>query len=207
MKTELDRDLWDRIASVFDRALDVSGPDRSSLLTQMCGSDHTVRREVEAMLEAHERGTGLMAERRLTPGAIERRRIEATLPPGSRVGPYRVEALVGAGGMGDVYRAARADGAYRQTVALKLLRPGYAAAEMVRRFRIEREALARLVHPGIATILISGAASGVPEEIESQVATWVRKPFEMGEVLDAMSRLLEARRESLAATCGLESVG
>ena len=58
--------------------------------------------------------------------------------------------------MGDVYRAERADGAHSQTVALKVLRPGYRTAEMVRRFRVEREALARLAHPGIATILDGG---------------------------------------------------
>ncbi|MFZ5896774.1 MAG: ATP-binding protein [Myxococcota bacterium] len=63
--------------------------------------------------------------------------------------------------------------------------------------------LARLrsANPGIAVILISGVASGVPEEIESQVSAWVRKPFEMGEVLEVMSRLLEARR----ARCQLDS--
>jgi len=54
----------------------------------------------------------------------------------------------------------------------------------------------RAANPGISVILISGVASGVPEEIESQVAAWVRKPFEMGEVLDVMSRLLDARRPS-----------
>jgi serine/threonine-protein kinase len=81
---------------------------------------------------------------------------DARLPDGTRVGPYRVESLVGAGGMGDVYRAHRADGLHSQTVALKVLRPGYRTAELVRRFRIEREALGRLVHPGIATILDGG---------------------------------------------------
>jgi len=149
----LDRGHWDRIAMIFDRALDVSDAERSDLLDQLCGSDNTIRHEVEDMLDAHERSPGLLAERRLvTP---EER--DGTLPDGTRVGRYRVEALIGAGGMGDVYRAERADGAHRQTVALKVLRPGYRTADMVRRFRIEREALARLVHPGIATILDGGA--------------------------------------------------
>jgi serine/threonine-protein kinase len=79
------------------------------------------------------------------------------LAEGARVGAYRIVSLVGAGGMGDVYRAERADGAYRQAVALKVLRPGYGTAELVRRFRVEREALARLTHPGIARILDGGA--------------------------------------------------
>jgi len=161
MTIRLDRDLWDRIAAIFDRALDVRAQDRDALLDQLCGSDETIRREVEGMLEAHERSPGLIAERRLVTGhgtlGADGEALGGSLLDGARVGPYRIVSPVGAGGMGDVYRAERADGAYRQTVAIKVLRPGYRTAEMVRRFRIEREALARLVHPGIATILDGGA--------------------------------------------------
>ena len=166
----LDRASWDRIVAIFDRALDVGDVERRALLDQLCGSDATIRREVEEMLTAHDQG-GLAAERHLatgtnsgdaTPGG-DGALPNATLPEGARVGAYRVVRPVGAGGMGDVYQAERADGAYRQTVALKVLRPGYRTAEMVRRFRVEREALARLVHPGIAGILDAGAlADGRP---------------------------------------------
>src|SRR5690242_11769801 len=159
MTVRLDRDLWDRIATIFDRAVDVCRQERAALLDQLCGSDETIRREVEAMLEAHERSPGLIAERRLVTdhGPSGTETLDGTLPEGARVGPYRIGSPVGAGGMGDVYRADRVDGAYSQTVAIKVLRPGYRTAEMVRRFRVEREALARLVHPGIATILDGGA--------------------------------------------------
>jgi serine/threonine-protein kinase len=153
MRAELDRPLWDRIATVFDRALEAPAADRASLLDQLCGSDQTIRSEVEQMLAAHEGGRGLIAERRVAGDPS----FDGTLAEGARVGPYRIVSLVGAGGMGDVYRAERADGAYRQTVAIKVLRPGYRTAELVRRFRIEREALARLVHPGIARILDGGS--------------------------------------------------
>ncbi|HKW49419.1 MAG TPA: serine/threonine-protein kinase [Gemmatimonadaceae bacterium] len=150
----MDRTAWDRVATIFDRALDARGEERAALLDQLCGSDETIRREVEGMLDAHEQSPGLIAERRLLSREDP---LNETLRDGTRVGPYRIVAPIGAGGMGDVYRAERADGAYRQTVALKVLRPGYRTAEMVRRFRIEREALARLAHPGIATILDGGA--------------------------------------------------
>ena len=161
MTVRLDRDLWNRIATIFDRALAVGAPERDALLDQLCGSDETVRHEVEEMLEAHERSPGLIAERRLVTdhdaSGAGGDAVDGSLPDGARVGPYRVVSPLGAGGMGDVYRAERADGAYRQTVAIKVLRPGYRTSEMVRRFRIEREALARLMHPGIATILDGGA--------------------------------------------------
>jgi serine/threonine-protein kinase len=160
MTSRLDRDLWGRIATIFDRALEAGGSERAALLDQLCGSDETVRREVEEMLDAHEKSPGLLAERRFVAGdgpGLTPDSDDGSLSADARVGPYRIVSRIGSGGMGDVYRAERADGAYRQTVALKVLRPGYRTAELVRRFRIEREALARLVHPGIATILDGGA--------------------------------------------------
>ena len=160
MTRGVEQSRWDRISGVFGRVLDASDADRPALLDQLCGSDETIRREVQEMLAAHER-PGLLAERRLVSDGIggpytAEDYFSARLPDGARVGAYRVVSLVGAGGMGDVYRAERADGGHNQTVALKVLRPGYRTAEMVRRFRVEREALARLAHPGIATILDGG---------------------------------------------------
>jgi serine/threonine-protein kinase len=157
MRSELDRELWDRIAGIFERALEVTGPERAALLSQLCGSDLTIRREVEEMLAADDRAGGVIDEQRLAAAGRDQPFLDATLPEGARAGAYRIVSLIGAGGMGDVYRAERADGAYRQAVALKVLRPGYRTAELVRRFRVEREALARLVHPGIARILDGGA--------------------------------------------------
>jgi eukaryotic-like serine/threonine-protein kinase len=159
MSSGLDRELWERISTIFNRAIDTTGAERTALLDQLCGSDATVRREVENMLQAHENTRGLIAERRLATdgdGDLRTERAAGLLPNGARIGPYRIECPIGAGGMGDVYRAERADGAYRQTVALKVLRLGYRTSEMVRRFRIEREALARLTHPDIARILDGG---------------------------------------------------
>jgi hypothetical protein len=57
MGSELDRERWERIAAIFDQALEVPGPERAALVARLCGSDRTVRREVEEMLVAHG-GTG-----------------------------------------------------------------------------------------------------------------------------------------------------
>ncbi|MET1161260.1 MAG: serine/threonine-protein kinase, partial [Pseudoxanthomonas sp.] len=78
---------------------------------------------------------------------------------GVLVGPYRMESVLGEGGMGMVWLASRADGLYERKVALKLLRPGLADPNLRLRFSREREILARLAHPNIARLLDAGIGS------------------------------------------------
>ncbi len=78
----------------------------------------------------------------------------------ARIGHYRILRLLGEGGMGAVYEAEQ-DLPHR-TVALKLIRTGYASAEMLRRFENEAQALGRLQHPGIAQIYEAGRAGNQP---------------------------------------------
>jgi len=75
---------------------------------------------------------------------------------GERVGPWRVEGVLGEGGMGRVYTALRDDGAYEQAVALKVVKRGMDSRAVLRRFEAERRILARLDHPGIAQLLDGG---------------------------------------------------
>jgi serine/threonine-protein kinase len=84
------------------------------------------------------------------------RDVLSDLAPGAEVGPYRVAEEVGRGGMGAVYRAERADGAFEQTVALKVVKRGMDSDAVLRRFRAERRILARLEHPGIARLIDGG---------------------------------------------------
>jgi hypothetical protein len=81
-------------------------------------------------------------------------------PVPSRIGRYRILRLLGEGGMGAVYEAEQ--DLPRRTVALKLIRAGYASAEMLRRFENEAQALGRLHHPGIAQIYEAGRAGNQP---------------------------------------------
>ena len=81
------------------------------------------------------------------------------LSPGSRLGPYEVVSLLGAGGMGEVYRAH--DTRLDREVAVKVLPAGLFADEASRsRFRKEAKALSRLSHPHLATLLDFGSADG-----------------------------------------------
>ena len=84
---------------------------------------------------------------------------------GTQIGPYRLEGQIGEGGMGRVYRARRADGAFQQTVAVKVVRTSLAlaGADVSARLRRERDLLAALDHPGIARLLDGGETDdGVP---------------------------------------------
>ncbi|MCI1730358.1 MAG: serine/threonine-protein kinase [Chiayiivirga sp.] len=79
---------------------------------------------------------------------------------GSEIGPYRLTALLGRGGMGAVFAAERSDGSFSQRVALKLIRGGGDNARLATRFRRERAILARLEHPNIARLVDGGVSAG-----------------------------------------------
>ncbi|MFK8029457.1 MAG: protein kinase [Gammaproteobacteria bacterium] len=82
---------------------------------------------------------------------------------GQQVGPYRIKELIGEGGMGYVFSARRDDGAYEQTVAIKLIRVSVTDATLVERFERERQILSDLNHPNIAALYDGGATEkGVP---------------------------------------------
>jgi tetratricopeptide (TPR) repeat protein/tRNA A-37 threonylcarbamoyl transferase component Bud32 len=78
------------------------------------------------------------------------------LPAGTVVGPWRVVRLLGRGGMSEVYLAERADGAFTQKAALKVIKPGMDTQAIVRRFTRERQILAHLDHPNLAHLLDGG---------------------------------------------------
>ncbi len=146
---------WQRLSEALDRLLDMAPPARTAALAQLRQQDAAFADELVALLAADDAQASLLD----TP--------LVTAPPGPRegelVGPYRLEKLLGEGGMGQVWMAARADGLYQRQVALKLLRPGFADPDLRLRFSRERQILARLAHPHIARLLDAGiSAAGQP---------------------------------------------
>src|SRR5271156_5645486 len=75
---------------------------------------------------------------------------------GDRIGPYRVLATLGAGGMGEVFLAERADAEFEQQVAIKVVQGGAIGRAVQSRLKVERQILAQLDHPNIAHLLDGG---------------------------------------------------
>jgi eukaryotic-like serine/threonine-protein kinase len=144
-----------RLEELFHRLVDLPAAGRLAVLEPLGRTEPDLVAEVERLLARADGGRDLSAA-----GALVAAAGAAT---GGRVGPYRLLARIGQGGMGEVYRAERADGQYVQTVAVKVIRGGFATPELRQRFRFERQVLARLEHPNIARLLDgSVTADGSP---------------------------------------------
>ncbi len=152
------------IDRLFERVLDRPPELRRSFLAEVCRSDAGLLREVEELLEAAEMDEPLFERLGRAVAGDLGAALSGGLgagggdPAGRRVGPYRLVAEIGRGGMAVVYLAERADGQFEQRVALKLVRSEIASDEVLRRFLRERQILASLQHPGIARLLDGGVA-------------------------------------------------
>ncbi|MEO6119307.1 MAG: serine/threonine-protein kinase, partial [Terriglobales bacterium] len=144
-----------QIRNLFEAALERTPEARSQFIREACHGDEELLMEVGRLLMAQGQSADWIDEGVLGP---QMPRLE-----GRRIGPYDILRQLGEGGMGAVYLAARADGAFRKTLALKIVRPAAANPEVLRRFQREREVLAMLDHPNIARIVDGGETEdGLP---------------------------------------------
>ncbi len=167
MVTDPDTQRWQRIFEVFEEVLDAPQEARDELLARLCAGDDALRRDVVDLIAADGTSPRFEAEldeaRRAAAIASTGDRGIAAAHAGDRIGPWRLLRELGAGGMGVVWLAERADGQYEQRVALKLIRAGLGSDAVHRRFLRERQILARLHHPHIAHLIDGGiTASGDP---------------------------------------------
>ena len=146
----MDAERWTRLSPLLDALLDMHPGDRAVALAAHRDDDPALADELERLLRMEADDATFLSE-----PVIDR---IADAGAGSRMGPYRLERLLGEGGMGQVWLASRADGLYERKVALKLLRPGLADTSLRQRFDRERDILARFAHPFIARLLDAGIA-------------------------------------------------
>jgi eukaryotic-like serine/threonine-protein kinase len=172
---------WSELKALFDSALSLESSERQTFIDQRCGANEDLRRELESLLHAYEE-TGEFLER---PAVLSVKSFaETTFPEahsedpqaGSRIGAYQLEGEIGRGGMGAVFLATRADSEYVKRVAIKLIRRGRVSDFAIRRFRNERQILARLEHAYVARLIDGGTTeSGLPyfvmEYVEGQPVT------------------------------------
>jgi non-specific serine/threonine protein kinase/serine/threonine-protein kinase len=157
---------WARVKSLFQEALARERVERSAFLEKECGGDRDLLRRVARLLDADAGSDGFME----TPVAnlpyvtdLDEGDEGADAAAPERIGPYRVERVLGRGGMGTVYLASRDDGDFRRPVAVKVVRRSMDSAFVFRRFETERRILAALDHPGIARLYDGGTTEdGVP---------------------------------------------
>ncbi len=143
---------WQEVRAELLAALELTAREQRERLAVLRAATPTVAGEVEALLAAANESADF-----LEAPAWER----ASADTGSeaapeRVGPWRIEAEIGRGGMGTVYRAVRDDDQYQKQVAIKLVRGGMDAGFVLQRFRAERQILANLEHPNIARLVDGG---------------------------------------------------
>ncbi|MEO1728228.1 MAG: serine/threonine-protein kinase [Bacteroidota bacterium] len=156
---------WTRIQTLFEQARARPSDERTAWLRAACGNEPEVYDHVAAMLDGAEHEHDLFSGQALDllPADLLPSEVLSVSGIGSRegerVGPWVLGARLGSGGMGDVYRAVRADG-FDQQAALKLVKPGMDSRAVLARFEAERQILARLQHPGIARFLDGGLTEG-----------------------------------------------
>ncbi|MCL1635087.1 tetratricopeptide repeat protein [Luteimonas sp. SX5] len=194
-----EQEQWLRVSEIFDCVADLDADERHVILEQKCGGDSELRSEVERLLRADEEGS------RMLDAGLAQEASKLLLDTGAeeylglKFGPYRVERLIGQGGMGRVYLAVREQDDIAQTVALKVM-GGLAPIDSGvarRRFLDERRILAKLEHPCIARFIDGG--------IGAEAQPWFAMEYVDGAPIthwcDQRKLGIKARLELFAKVC------
>ena len=154
-------DPYNQSRSIFLAAIEEHVPEQwQGFLDEACAGDVRLRAEVEKLLRAHcETGSFHEPPRPAALATVDAPVIGER--PGTIIGPYKLLEQIGEGGFGLVFMAEQQQ-PVRRKVALKIIKPGMDTRQVIARFEAERQALALMDHPNIATVLDAGttAAAG-----------------------------------------------
>lgn len=194
----MDEERWRQLQDLLHAGWALAPENRAAYLEASC-RDPELRREAAALLAVDREAEGYFHRLAGGVGVTRTETSEAIDLCGRRVGSYRLITPLGRGGMGVVYLGERADGAFEQRVAVKLLAAGLAGPEGYRRFVSERRILAELEHPAIARLFDGGVLDdGTPyfvmERVQGeQIDTWCdARRLGIRERIELLCRVCEA---------------
>ncbi|WP_303748021.1 serine/threonine-protein kinase [Stenotrophomonas pigmentata] len=172
----LSAEAWSRLVELFSQATDLPESERIDFAYAQTDDAPELRQELLALIAADEDATRRLREPLQRAVEVLLQADEANIAAGTRFGPWSVQRVIGVGGMGRVYLAQRADGAYEREVALKLVRSQALSERRHLHFEYECRLLAQMQHPAIAQIHDAGIdpegrAYLVMEYIQGQAIT------------------------------------
>jgi non-specific serine/threonine protein kinase/serine/threonine-protein kinase len=160
----MEPERWQNVERIYLAALQFEGSERKSFVERNCGADAALQAEVESLLKYAERPARFfdspafeVVARALADDLRAEDNSQSSRMTDARIAQYRIVGKLGAGGMGDVYRAVRADDQYEKQVAIKLVRQGLDSESVYNRFRQERQILAGFEHENIARLIDGGS--------------------------------------------------
>lgn len=196
---------WRRVSALFDELAELPAAERTLRLAGMQPPELAARlaRMLASLPEDEDTDATVLVD---VPGyntrlvaALSETTLNSTTPPqpGNRLGSWCLAEQLGEGGMGQVWRAERADGLYQGEAAIKLLRGDRASPGLAARFARERALLGRLTHPGIARMLDAGEQDGraylVLEYVPGRTLSEHVREHELG-LTERVKLLLEVAR-------------
>jgi eukaryotic-like serine/threonine-protein kinase len=148
-----------QIGELYHAALEVDAAERPAFITRACAGDDELRRDVESLIVSHEQSEDFIAAPALSVAAESLAKRQTDALEGHTIGRYRVQSLIGSGGMGRVHLAE--DTALDRRVALKLLPEHFTNDKnQLQRFHQEARAASALNHPNIVTVYEVGVWRG-----------------------------------------------
>jgi len=191
-------DRAERVAEIVEQALEHEPAERRTFVDESCNGDTGLRREVDELL-GHADGARDFIETPVFKIDPEQWAEKVELRIGAMMGEYRIIALIGEGGMGEVYLAE--DQKLRRQVALKLVRPSFTSRAMLRHFEHEERILAALNHPNIARLYGTGLT---PDGLPYFVMEYVEgEPLD--EFVNKRQLSVEQRLQLFRKVCGAVS--
>lgn len=159
---------WSSIEKIIDKVLEAPASARDELIQELCAGKPGVKESVEKMLQNIDGADDFFDRISDSKKSILENLNKETEKSSQRgligqtIDKYKIVKKIGDGGMGTVYHASRCDGTFEKDVAIKLLRKNFSVPALKLQFKLERQILADLKHPGIARLYDGGIYNGLP---------------------------------------------